>query len=89
MTVTFMGNSLPRCPPMRRSPLQTTSFAIAEEEEEEEVPPARRVLGASEVRREDEVGDLMDKMDNRDLPGLRGLRGEWISKLWRILPKQS
>ena len=74
MTVTFMGNSLPRCPPMRRSPLQTTSFAIAEEEEEEEeeVPPARRVLGASEVRREDEVGGLMDEMDNRDLRDLRG-----------------
>ncbi len=69
MTVTFMRNSLPRCPPIRRSPLQTTSVAIAEEEEEEDVPPARRVLGVSEVRREDEVGGLMAEMDLRDLQG--------------------
>ncbi len=66
-----MGNSLPRCPRMRRSLLQTTSFAIAEEEEAEEegVLPARRVLGASEVRREDK--GLMDVRDLRDLRGLR------------------
>ena len=57
---------------MRRSPLQTTSFAIAEEEEEDKVPLARRVLGASEVRTEDEVGGLMDEMDVRDLRDLRG-----------------
>ena len=58
---------------MRRSPLQTTSFAIAEEEEEEEeeAPPVRRVLEASEVRREDEVGGLMDGMDLGDLRDLR------------------
>ena len=67
---------------MRRSPLQTITFAIAEEEEEEEeeeegAPPVRRVLEATEVRKEDEVGGLMDEMDgmdDRDLRGLKGLR---------------
>ena len=62
---------------MRRSPLQTITFAIAEEEEEEGAPPVRRVLEATEVRKEDEVGGLMDEMDgmdDRDLRGLKGLR---------------
>ena len=65
---------------MRRSPLQTITFAIAEEEEEEEgAPPVRRVLEATEVRKEDEVGGLMDEMDVRDL---RGLRERCPSKTW-------
>ena len=58
---------------MRRSPLQTITFPIAEEEEEE-VPEVRRVLGATEVRREDKVGGLMDGMDDGDLRGLEDLR---------------
>ena len=57
---------------MRRSPLQTITFAIAEEEEG--APPVRRVLEASEVRKEDEVGGLMDRMDDGDLRDLRGLK---------------
>ena len=69
---------------MRRSPLQTITFAIAEEEEEEEegAPPVWRVLEASEVRKEDEVGGLMDEMDVRDLRDLRGLRERCPSKTW-------
>ena len=52
------------------------------EEEEEEAPPVRRVLGATEVRKEDEVGGLMDEMDEMDVRDLRGLRERCPSKTW-------
>ena len=62
---------------MRRSPLQTTSFAIAEEEEEEEEEEAsaRRVLGANEVRREEQVEGMMDETALEGLEDVRDLRG--------------
>ena len=56
--------------------MQTTSFAIAEEEEEEEEEeaPARRVLGAIEVRREEQVEGMMDETVLEGLEDVRDLR---------------
>ena len=79
-TVTSMRSSPRRLQPRRRSPLPTTSIAIAEEEEEEEEEEedqegrlGQKGLAENEVRMGGEVKGLTDEMGVMDLLGLLGL----------------
>ena len=74
-----MRSSPRRLQPRRRSPLPTTSIAIAEEEEEEEEEEDRLVqkaLAANEVRMEGEVKGLTDEMEIRVLQDLQDLQDQ-------------
>ena len=75
-----MRSSPRRLQPRRRSPLPTTSIAIAEEEEEEEEEEedrlAQKALAANEVRMEGEVKGLTDEMEIRVLQDLQDLQDQ-------------
>ena len=76
-----MRSSPRRFRPRRRSPLPTTSIAIAEEEgEEEEDRRVQKALAANEVRMGGEVKGLTDEMEILDLRDLRRLKSRWMPR---------